>query len=54
MTAWTELNDRQQGTLQAIYPLDQQKEAIRGSGLEIRLGRQDQLGQGGPDPGLVR
>jgi hypothetical protein len=29
LTAWTELNDRQQGTLRAIYLLDQQIEQIR-------------------------
>lgn len=29
VTAWTELNDRQQGTLRAIYGIDQQREANR-------------------------
>lgn len=29
LTAWTELNDRQQGTLRAIYGIDQQIEQIR-------------------------
>ncbi|WP_328384453.1 hypothetical protein OHQ88_33655 (plasmid) [Micromonospora zamorensis] len=29
LTAWTELNDRQQGTLRAIYNIDQQIEEIR-------------------------
>ncbi|MEU4165230.1 hypothetical protein AB0E94_53220, partial [Actinoplanes sp. NPDC026670] len=29
VAAWTELNDRQQGTLRAIYDIDQQKEASR-------------------------
>ncbi|MFY1599834.1 hypothetical protein [Micromonospora sp. WMMD737] len=31
LAAWTELNDRQQGTLRAIYDIDQQREANRRS-----------------------